>query len=155
MITDPEATNCFKPWSNEDESSWELQLSLAFDRQLSFTLIDFYQLSLTLNWFKSWWELVRVCARLTSHKSWRELQNCQLLALCSSRLSKIVRSGPVNKRIQKNLIFTKFCLSDMDNIRSGQLSLRLSGACMRVERTLVQTLASQLSSTLILVWPAL
>ena len=47
--------NCLQVWLNEDESWRELQLSLAFDRQLSSTLIDF--------------ELVHIfmiCARLTS-----------------------------------------------------------------------------------------
>ncbi len=115
-----------------------------------------HPLSSSLNWFKFWWELMRVCARLTSHESWWELQNCCRFALCSSRLSKIVQSGPVNKHSQQNLIFTKFVWMT-GVVNSHQLSPRLKVSPRRkfLERTLVQTLASQLSSTLILVWPGL
>ena len=48
-----------------------------------------------------------------------------------SKLSKIVQSGPVNKCIQQNLIFIKFCLSDWiasGVVNSHQLSPRLTGA---------------------------
>ncbi len=82
---------------------------------------------------------MRVRARLTSYESWKTA--CYRFALCSSRLSKIVQSGLVNKRSQQNLIFTSFenvkfkinyklCLSDRVTCRivnSHQLSPRLTG----------------------------
>ncbi len=61
------------------------------------TLIHPHQLSSTLNWFKFWWELMRVCARLINHESWWELQNYYRFTLCSSRLSKIVQNLQLRK----------------------------------------------------------
>ncbi len=119
-----------------DESWWELQLSLAFDRQLSSTLIEIELVQI----------LMRVCARLTSQESWWELQNCYRFALFSSRLSKIVQ----NLQLRKT---TSFVWVTGQHPEWSTLIL-VWPARMRVERTLVQTLASQLSSTLILVWPA-
>ena len=59
-----------KAWSNEDESQGrESQLSLSFDRQLSWTLMNSHALSSTLSWFKFCWESMRGLARLTGHES--------------------------------------------------------------------------------------
>ena len=46
-----------KAWSNEDESGWESQLSLSFDRQLSSTLMHSHQLWAGSNFDESRWEV--------------------------------------------------------------------------------------------------
>ena len=73
---------------------------------------------------ESWWELARVATLIHSHHISSSLNLLKFWR-------ELVRVRPVN---------------------SYQLSPHLTGAW--VERTLVQTLASQLSSTLILVWLA-
>ena len=46
-----------KAWSNKDESGWESQLSLLFDRQLSSTLMHSRQLWAGSNFDESQWEV--------------------------------------------------------------------------------------------------
>ncbi len=73
---------------------------------------------------------MRVDESLCAFDQTRELMRVAKLQPVS-KLSKIVQSGPVNTRIQQNLIFTKFCLSDYSNmtsvmVNSHQLSPRLT-----------------------------
>ena len=92
--------NCFKFWwelmrvvrvwpvMRVDESCNSRWRLTANSHPLSPTVTDFELV---------WWELMWVCARLTSHESWWELQNCHRFALCSSRLSKTVQNLQLRK----------------------------------------------------------
>ena len=71
---------------------------------------------------------MRVCAGLTSHEV---EESCKAATSLHFVIASLAKSGPVNKRIQQNLIFKTFCLSDLVTsgvVNSHPISPRLTGA---------------------------
>ena len=113
---------------NENESWCELQLSLAFDRQLSSTLINFELVQILMRVDKS------LCA---FDRSWELMRVAKVLAVCCKNLFKllVVHSLQlwVSLVLSSSIIFVCWPLVWPKHLR--------------VDETLVRTLASQLSSS--------
>ena len=168
-----------KAWLNEDESEWESQLSLSFDLQLSCTLMHSHQLWAGSNFDESQWEVwlvwpvMRVAResqrvakasdfQVITHNKKKKKRKHYYVSSTSDSWSNDSDCQQFDKRQKtkrKNRGSNEQKLGNRKKKKdSRQLSCNFHCSfdrAVRVEETLMQTLACQLSSTLILVWSRL
>ena len=159
-----------KQQSNDNESWWELKLSLTFQRQLSCTLVDFILVQILIRVFATRAvSLINSHATLVlvwpGHESWENSHaNSRFSTLinshANSRFSTLINSHANSCSHLTGAWELRKLSCKLSLLNSHQLSCKLLFSfdrAMRVEKTLMQTLASQLSSTLmqtlVLIWP--